>query len=160
MNIARVGGVSPLRQNGDPSDKSTTTITPITPKDFEKWRQTVRTKHEESESIDIDNIFNNMWNQLSYKRGSKQSANASWVKHAQDQKPEFLIEKYNALCSQTDDPQFIPHFSTWINQERWDEELPHKHKDRDVFSMSKEEKKSETDKIYSKIGIKKEINDE
>ena len=110
--------------------------------------------------IDLDNIFNNIWNQLSNKRGSKQSANASWVKHAQDQKPEFLIEKYNALCSQTDDPQFIPHFSTWINQERWDEELPHKHKDRDVFDMSEEEKKLEADKIYSKIGVKKEINDE
>ena len=24
--------------------------------------------------------------------------------------PEILIEKYNALCSQADDPKFIPHF--------------------------------------------------
>ena len=48
----------------------------------------------------------------------------SWRNKAIDIQPEILIEKFNALCLQSDDPKFIPHFSTWINQNRWEEELP------------------------------------
>ena len=75
---------------------------------------------------DSESIYNNIWSKLSIRRGSKQVAYASWLKNAKDIKPEILIEKYNSLCSQADDPKFIPHFSTWLNQNRWEEELPTK----------------------------------
>ena len=75
---------------------------------------------------DSESIYNNIWSKLSIRRGSKQVAYASWLKSAKDIKPEILIEKYNSLCSQADDPKFIPHFSTWLNQNRWEEELPTK----------------------------------
>ena len=83
------------------------------------------TKESNSLSLSIS-IYNNIWSKLSIRRGSKQVAYASWLKSAKDIKPEILIEKYNSLCSQADDPKFIPHFSTWLNQNRWEEELPTK----------------------------------
>mgnify|MGYP003133477084 CR=1 FL=1 len=48
--------VSPLKQDGHKSS-SKTTITPMSSEEFENWRNLVRTKHEESESIDLENIF-------------------------------------------------------------------------------------------------------
>ena len=79
----------------------------------------------DSESNSI-NTYNSIWEKLSIKRGSKSVGLRSWLKVAIDIKPEILIEKYNALCSQADDPKFIPHFATWLNHERWEEELPTK----------------------------------
>ena len=80
-------------------------------------------KVSDSESI---SIYNSIWEKLSIKRGSKSVALRSWLKVARDIKPEILIEKFNALCSSVDDPKFIPHFATWLNHERWEEELPTK----------------------------------
>ena len=80
-------------------------------------------KPSDSDSI---SIYNSIWEKLSIKRGSKSVGLRSWLKVAIDIKPEILIEKYNALCSQADDPKFIPHFATWLNHERWEEELPTK----------------------------------
>ena len=85
-----------------------------------KAKQTF-SKPSDSESI---SIYNSIWEKLSIKRGSKSVGLRSWLKVAIDIKPEILIEKYNALCSQADDPKFIPHFATWLNHERWEEELP------------------------------------
>ena len=86
-----------------------------------------RAKQNSSKVSDSDSeSYNNIWSKLSIRRGSKQVAYASWLKNAKDIKPEILIEKYNSLCSQADDPKFIPHFSTWLNQNRWEEELPTK----------------------------------
>ena len=86
-------------------------------------------KVSDSESI---SIYNSIWEKLSIKRGSKSVALRSWLKVARDIKPEILIEKYNALCSQADDPKFIPHFATWLNHERWEEELPSKKEESPV----------------------------
>ena len=95
---------------------------------------------------DSESIYNNIWSKLSIRRGSKQVAYASWLKNAKDIKPEILIEKYNSLCSQADDPKFIPHFSTWLNQNRWEEELPTK-KETDGFVI--QPKKSHKDYVYA-----------
>ena len=86
-------------------------------------------KVSDSESI---SIYNSIWEKLSIKRGSKSVALRSWLKVARDIKPEILIEKYNSLCYQADDPKFIPHFSTWLNQNRWEEELPIKKEETPV----------------------------
>lgn len=106
-------------------------------------------KPSDSESI---SIYNNIWEKLSIKRGSKSVALRSWLKVAIDIKPEILIEKYNALCSQADDPKFIPHFATWLNHERWEEELPIK-KETDNFGF--QPKKSHKDYVnFVKRGIR------
>ena len=106
-------------------------------------------KPSDSESI---SIYNSIWEKLSIKRGSKSVGLRSWLKVAIDIKPEILIEKYNALCSQADDPKFIPHFATWLNHERWEEELPIK-KETDNFGF--QPKKSHKDYVnFVKRGIR------
>ncbi len=106
-------------------------------------------KVSDSESI---SIYNNIWEKLSIKRGSKSVAFNSWLKNAKDIKPEILIEKFNALCSSVDDPKFIPHFATWLNHERWEEELPSK-KETDNFGV--QPKKSHKDYVnFVKRGIR------
>ena len=106
-----------------------------------------RAKQNSSKVSDSDSeSYNNIWSKLSIRRGSKQVAYASWLKSAKDIKPEILIEKYNSLCSQADDPKFIPHFSTWLNQNRWEEELPTK-KETDGFVI--QPKKSHKDYVYA-----------
>tara|TARA_B110000263_G_C15302754_1_gene508835 strand:+ start:2266 stop:3039 length:774 start_codon:yes stop_codon:yes gene_type:complete len=94
-------------------------------------------KPSDSESI---SIYNNIWEKLSIKRGSKSVALRSWLKVAIDIKPEILIEKYNALCSQADDPKFIPHFATWLNHERWEEELPTAKEEQTGFAPQRDHK--------------------
>ena len=100
-------------------------------------------KPSNSESI---SIYNSIWEKLSIKRGSKSVALRSWLKLARDIKPEILIEKYNALCSQADDPKFIPHFATWLNHERWEEELPSK---REIDNFGIQPKKSHRDYVHA-----------
>ena len=94
-------------------------------------------KPSDSESI---SIYNNIWEKLSIKRGSKSVGLRSWLKVAIDIKPEILIEKYNALCSQADDPKFIPHFATWLNHERWEEELPTAKEEQTGFAPQRDHK--------------------
>jgi len=100
-------------------------------------------KVSDSESI---SIYNNIWEKLSIKRGSKSEGLKFWLRKAREIKPEILIEKYNSLCSQADDPKFIPHFATWLNHERWEEELPTKTV-TDNFGI--QPKKSHKDYVYA-----------
>jgi len=97
-----------------------------------KAKQTKYQNSSKDSDSDSESIYNNIWSKLSIRRGSKQVAYASWLKSAKDIKPEILIEKYNSLCSQADDPKFIPHFATWLNHERWEEELPSKKEEAPV----------------------------
>ena len=94
-------------------------------------------KDSDSDSV---SIYNSIWEKLSIKRGSKSVGLRSWLKVAIDIKPEILIEKYNALCSQADDPKFIPHFATWLNHERWEEELPTKKEEQTGFAPQRDHK--------------------
>ena len=99
-------------------------------------------KQKSSKDSDSDSIsiYNSIWEKLSIKRGSKSVGLRSWLKVAIDIKPEILIEKYNALCSQADDPKFIPHFATWLNHERWEEELPTAKEEKTGFAPQRDHK--------------------
>ena len=91
-------------------------------------------------------IFNTIWDKLTYKRGSKQVAQASLKKIPKDIKSETIIKKYNELCSSVDDPKFVPHFATWLNQARWEEELPSK---TSPIDFGIQPKKSHKDYVYA-----------
>ena len=97
----------------------------------------------ESESISIFN--NDIWPNLKFKKGSKVVALNSYLKKAFDIDKETLIKKYNELCSTTTDPKFMPYFSTWLNQERWEEEISVK-KETDNFGI--QPKKSHKDYVF------------
>jgi hypothetical protein len=120
-----------LRQKKDRENK--VDIVKIRQESGKKGGQ-ANSKQKSSKVSDSDSIsiYNSIWEKLSIKRGSKSVALRSWLKVARDIKPEILIEKFNALCSSVDDPKFIPHFATWLNHERWEEELPSKKEEAPV----------------------------
>jgi uncharacterized protein YdaU (DUF1376 family) len=78
-----------------------------------------------SDSDSYISIYKNIWESLLMKRGSRQVGEKSYISHATEIDPELIINKFNELCKQkADDPKYIPHFSTWLNHHRWEEELP------------------------------------
>ena len=97
----------------------------------------------ESESISIFN--NDIWAKLKFKKGSKVVALNSYLKKAFDIDKETLIKKYNELCSTTTDPKFMPYFSTWLNQERWEEEISVK---KETYNFETTSRKSYKDYVF------------
>lgn len=75
---------------------------------------------------DFNNIFIYIWDSLKVRRGSKKLALEKFKK-IKDIDAEVIITKYNKLCDQASDDKYIPHFATWLNQERFNDE--------DVFSI-------------------------
>ena len=88
---------------------------------LEKKLKQKSSKVSDSES---ESLFNNIWGNLKNKRGSKPEALKKYIIHALEVKPEILVEKYNSLCSSVEDEKYIPHFSKWLKDHRWEEELP------------------------------------
>ena len=97
----------------------------------------VRSKEEKKEtpkekaapsSLEIE--FNSFWDGCHVKRGSKPTALKSWEQMRKKNLTELsavdLAEAFNRLVATKGEgeQQFIPHISTWLNQQRWDEELP------------------------------------
>ncbi len=80
---------------------------------------------EVEDEDDYEDIFNNnIWSKLKVKRGSKKLAFHKWVKIKDSVKNDLLVNKFNNLCQQTSDDIYVPHFATWLNQERfYDEEI-------------------------------------
>ena len=74
-----------------------------------------------------DPVFEELWNKLDRKKGSKFKAHDIWLKLwskgvlKETDTPE-LIEAYNNQIKNIEDDTFIPHFTTWLNQRRWENE--------------------------------------
>ena len=72
-----------------------------------------------------DHVFEELWNNLDRKKGSKFKAHDIWLKLwskgvlKETDTPE-LIEAYNNQIKNIEDDTFIPHFTTWLNQHRWE----------------------------------------
>ena len=72
-----------------------------------------------------DPVFEELWNNLDRKKGSKFKAHDIWLKLwskgvlKETDTPE-LIEIYNNQIKNIKDDTFIPHFTTWLNQRRWE----------------------------------------
>ena len=72
-----------------------------------------------------DQEFENLWNLLHKKRGSKYKAYQIWLKNY-DVISIVTFEKtakiYNNTIKDIEDIKFIPHFATWLSQRRWETE--------------------------------------
>jgi hypothetical protein len=77
-------------------------------------------KHKQlnNKIINIDE-FNNLWRRLTAKRGSKKVAYQKWIKVKDKVSVNELVESYNCLVKKASSIEFIPHFSTFLSQERW-----------------------------------------
>lgn len=71
-----------------------------------------------------DQSFEQLWKLLSKKRGSKFKAYQFWQKL--DNSINFSINDiakiYNKQIKSIEDDKFIPHFTTWLSQRRWETE--------------------------------------
>lgn len=72
-----------------------------------------------------DPQFEHLWDSLSKKRGSKFKAHETWLKLwskgilKESDNPQ-LIQAYHNQIEDIEDVKFVPHFSTWLSQRRWE----------------------------------------
>lgn len=64
--------------------------------------------------------FVNLWNSLSIKRGAKFTAHKIWKQLLPElPRDTEIAEKYNRQVEGVE-AKFVPHFSTWLSQRRWE----------------------------------------
>ena len=81
------------------------------------------TNNTDEDVDDSEYIFNNnIWSKLKVKRGSKKLAFNKWLKIKDTIDSELIVDKFNNLCKETSDNIYVPHFATWLNQERFNDE--------------------------------------
>ena len=81
------------------------------------------TNNTDEDVDDSEYIFNNnIWSKLKVKRGSKKLAFNKWLKIKDIIDSELIVDKFNNLCKETSDNIYVPHFATWLNQERFNDE--------------------------------------
>jgi len=84
----------------------------------------------------IQSLFDQFWNTLKIKKGSKHLASKRFKVHCPNLDPVELAEKFNRYASSVKDIEFLAHVSTWINQRRFEDEENNKTieiKQPDVF---------------------------
>tara|TARA_R110000868_G_scaffold23539_2_gene94645 strand:+ start:124 stop:912 length:789 start_codon:yes stop_codon:yes gene_type:complete len=79
-----------------------------------KQNKLIRIKDKNS----IDD-FNTIWSSLRARRGSKKIAEQKYNKIKSKVDKDILIQRYNSVVSKASSPEYIPHFSTYLSQERW-----------------------------------------
>ncbi len=67
--------------------------------------------------------FENIWKNLKIKRGSKYKAFKEFNKiNVEEITDDQIISIYNAQIKCIEDKKYMPHFSTWLSQRRWEME--------------------------------------
>jgi len=87
-----------------------------------------------------DSSFENLWSSLNIKRGAKFNAHKIWLKLQSEIDGIQIAEIYNKQQSGID-AKFVPHFSTWLFQRRWEiEEKDQNHQESPATLRAKMEK--------------------
>jgi uncharacterized protein YdaU (DUF1376 family) len=86
-----------------------------------------------------DQSFEELWSSLNIKRGSKFSANKIFQKISEEIQNIDIAEIYNKQQSGVE-AKFVPHFSTWLMQRRWEiQEQDQKHQENPADLRTKME---------------------
>lgn len=112
-------------------------------KDFEslsKGLATLRKIEIEIESeIEIENsddfYFEKFWNQYNKKVGDKKKIEAKWIKLKQSDRDK-IFETLPLFLSGIKDKQFQPYPETYLNNRRWEDEIPEKKEEEPVTRLS------------------------
>ena len=104
--------------------------------------------HSHSNNKIINDAFEEIWNKLKIKRGTKAKGLKAYNKLHGKIEPNILIEKFNAKANSLEDVTFLPHFSSWLNAEGWTEEL---------LPEKKEEFKIDNRNPYSNLPLWKKV---
>jgi uncharacterized protein YdaU (DUF1376 family) len=86
-------------------------------------------------NTNIDEFEKEIWNKINLKRGSKKNAYQAWNKIRGKIENSLIINNYNKLIDNTDDTKFVPHLSSWLNAERWEEDITTNKKEEDNFGI-------------------------
>ena len=86
-------------------------------------------------NTNIDEFEKEIWNKINLKRGSKKNAYQAWNKIRGKIENSLIINNYNKLINNTDDTKFVPHLSSWLNAERWEEDITTNKKEEDNFGI-------------------------
>ena len=76
---------------------------------------------------DYDPLFDDLWSSLNRKKGSKFQAQKIWRKLwskgvLKEIDTPQLVNAYNNQIKEIKDDTYLPHFTTWLNQRRWENE--------------------------------------
>ena len=86
-----------------------------------------------------DQSFEELWSSLNIKRGSKFSANKIFQKISEEIQDIDIAEIYNKQQLGVE-AKFVPHFSTWLMQRRWEiQEQDQKHQENPADLRTKME---------------------
>jgi uncharacterized protein YdaU (DUF1376 family) len=66
--------------------------------------------------------FEKVWKELTVRVGSKKKSFTSFNQLNEDDKKKVVVN-YNFLLSTINDPKYYPHFSSWLNGDRIDEDI-------------------------------------
>ena len=88
----------------------------------------------------INDAFQEIWNKLKIKRGTKAKGLKAYNKLHGKVEPNTLIEKFNAKADSLEDKTFLPHFSSWLNAEGWTEELLPNKKENEAIGAANRNK--------------------
>ena len=74
-----------------------------------------------------DPVFDELWKSLHKKKGSKFKAHEIWLKLwskgvLKETDTPDLVNAYNNQIQDIKDDTYLPHFTTWLNQRRWENE--------------------------------------
>ena len=93
-------------------------------------------QEEQEDKKDIERQFENVWS-MYRRKGNKQTALTAFIRLTKKHKLE--IEKHIPIFIQNhvdnDKLEYLPHFSSYINQKRWEDDLPYKQKEVNTFVM-------------------------
>jgi hypothetical protein len=84
------------------------------------------TKENRIEENRINISFDVFWNLYKRKQGSKKDCENKWNK-LKDEERQKIIDTLPVFFTSIRDEQFIPYPATYLNQRRWDNELPRSH---------------------------------
>ena len=94
-------------------------------------------EQEEEQETEKDNIFDELW-QLYTKQGNKKTSNSAFnnLTKKEIEIVKLHIPNYIKNHIDNDKMNFLPHFSTYLNQKRFNDELPYKSKQIETVSKS------------------------
>ena len=85
-------------------------------------QNTISVDKDKDTDKDVNDIFIYVWDNLKVRRGSKKLALEKFKKFSKTIDPKIIVSKFNNLCENASDDKYIPHFATWLNQERFNDE--------------------------------------
>jgi hypothetical protein len=94
-------------------------------------------EQEEEQETEKDNFFDDLW-QLYTKQGNKKTSNSAFnnLTKKEIEIVKLHIPNYIKNHIDNDKMNFLPHFSTYLNQKRFNDELPYKSKQNEKVSKS------------------------